>query len=301
MNGQKYEGLYLFLLSLYLMFSVGCGHGVRYRNCDEEPAWSPDGYRIAFYRDPNRNPPVPFGEEDSSGIWILDLETMDAYFLTKGRLPDWSPDGKWIAYVYNRNIYKINVETKEIKQLTTWGSCFFPDWALNGKLLAFDFSYHTPSFDSFGIWILNLIDNTTKHLGGGREPDWHPGGNILTFIGVIDSVGGIYAADTNGYNVRLIVKGGYSPVFLYSPVFSPDGSKIAYVSERDQRRNIYVIDTLGENKIQLTDVACAVDPSWSPDGSKIVFSQRDEEAMTMSLWIMNSDGSEKRRMTWPDD
>jgi Tol biopolymer transport system component len=86
-----------------------------------------------------------------------------------------------------------------------------------------------------------------------------------------------------------------------SPAWSPDGSKIAYVSERDQRRNIYVIDTLGENKIQLTDVACAVDPSWSPDGSKIVFSQRDEEAMTMSLWIMNSDGSEKRRMTWPDD
>ena len=293
----------IIILILFLIISIGCEHAPTHRNDDKEPAWSPDGRYIAFYRDPNRNPPVPFGEEDSSGIWILDLETMEVNFLTDGSLPDWSPDGKWIAYVYNRNIYKINLETKEIKQLTTWGSCFFPDWAPTGKKIIFDRS--TGGADSSGFWIIDTETLIMIHLSlqdfRGGEADWSPDGTKIVYVAPL-SQNAPYSeiqikSLVNLDSLRLTNNNTEDD----SPVFSPDGSKIAYVSERDQRRNIYVIDTLGENKIQLTDVACAVDPSWSPDGSKIVFSQRDEEAMTMSLWIMNSDGSEKRRMTWPDD
>ena len=61
------------------------------------------------------------------------------------------------------------------------------------------------------------------------------------------------------------------------PSWSPDGTKIAFSSERDGNHEIYVMNTNGSNPTNLTNNA-AVDqmPSWSPDGTKIVFtSDRD--------------------------
>jgi len=290
---------------LSLIISIGCDRTPTHRNCDEEPAWSPNGRYLAFLRGPNRDPPVSYGEEDSSGIWILDLETMEANFLTDGSAPDWAPDGKWIAYVKDRDIYRINIETKEIKQLTTWGSCFFPDWSPNGKHIAFDTNHDDPKGANV-IWLMdsngtNYKDISIHGTGEWREPDWSPLGNRIVHIRYLVNVSfrEIFVMDSSGQNALRFTN---NQIDDCCPTWSPDGSKIAYVSDyTSEKINIYVIDTLGQNKVQLTDVDCAIDPSWSPDGSQIVFSQRNKEATTMSLWIMNSDGSEKRRITWPDD
>src|SRR5262249_7886288 len=56
------------------------------------------------------------------------------------------------------------------------------------------------------------------------------------------------------------------------PRWSPDGSKIAFQSNRDGKYEIYVMDVDGANVKRLTNnQANDTDPAWSPDGKKIAF------------------------------
>ncbi len=81
-----------------------------------------------------------------------------------------------------------------------------------------------------------------------------------------------------------------------SPVPSiPPAGKIVFASNRTGIPQVWVMDTSGENQIQLTsltDGACQ--PDWSPDGKKIVFvtpcSKRDFRYPKSNLSIMDSDG-----------
>ena len=59
--------------------------------------------------------------------------------------------------------------------------------------------------------------------------------------------------------------------------WSPDGTKIAFTTDRDGDWEIYLMDNDGSNPIRLTDsIGLDWKPIWSPDGTKIAFqSQRD--------------------------
>jgi len=92
----------------------------------------------------------------------------------------------------------------------------------------------------------------------------------------------------------------------YSPAWSPDGTKIAYSSERLGNTEIYVMDTDGENLVQLTRHRATDDsPSWSPDGRKIAFiSDRDHlfvvgpgQIGELEIYVMNAEGNNVVRIT----
>ncbi|MBI2650204.1 PD40 domain-containing protein, partial [Candidatus Woesearchaeota archaeon] len=79
------------------------------------------------------------------------------------------------------------------------------------------------------------------------------------------------------------------------PAWSPDGSKIAFGSNRDGTHpNIYIMNADGSNIIKLTNFADpyeAGDMSWSPDGKKITFQYDARGASEGEVWIINADGS----------
>lgn len=99
------------------------------------------------------------------------------------------------------------------------------------------------------------------------------------------------------------IDGSVTPVQLtnsaandYSPVWSPDGLKIAFVSERDNNPEIYVMKADGSEQTRLTNNAVSDTlPAWSPDGQKIAFvSNRDNSS---EIYVMGADGGNQTRIT----
>ena len=81
----------------------------------------------------------------------------------------------------------------------------------------------------------------------------------------------------------------------YKPAWSPDGSHIAFESNRNGNLEIYVMNADGSHQFRLTRHPDAdYGPSWTPDGSRILFSRFENGHSTM--WSMKPDGTDIRPM-----
>jgi Tol biopolymer transport system component len=82
-----------------------------------------------------------------------------------------------------------------------------------------------------------------------------------------------------------------------SPQFSPDGGRIAFVSDRSGAEEVWVVDSSGENATQLSSFGAGScgSPRWSPDGSRIVFDYLGDKGR--ALHVIGAGGGPVRRLT----
>ena len=102
----------------------------------------------------------------------------------------------------------------------------------------------------------------------------------------------IYVMDADGGNQDNLTD---HPAYDGQPDWSPDGTKIVFVSSRDGAGSqIYVMDADGKSPIRLTDgPGSKSDPDWSPDGRKIAFSVDGREDY---IAVMNADGRNREKL-----
>ena len=116
----------------------------------------------------------------------------------------------------------------------------------------------------------------------------------IVFKSLRDGNAEIYVMDAYGGNQENLTN---HPADDRQPDWSPDGTKIAFVSRRDgNREQIHVMDADGKNVIRLTDLRVWMrGPCWSPDGQTIAFvSGRDGGS---EIYVIGVDGRGRKRVT----
>jgi Tol biopolymer transport system component len=88
-----------------------------------------------------------------------------------------------------------------------------------------------------------------------------------------------------------------NPAEDHSPVWSPDGGTIAFVSNRDGNAEIYLMATDGRGQTNLTEnPADDYDPAWSGNGDRLAFTSSRDDPIRADIWVMNSDGSGQAKL-----
>ena len=115
----------------------------------------------------------------------------------------------------------------------------------------------------------------------------------IAFTSLRDGNAEIFVMDADGGNQERLTNHPWSDT---EPDWSPDGTKIAFVSRRDTgRRQIHVMDADGKNVIRLTEGQHQDKglPDWSPDGGKIAFTVEGRE---WHIAVMDADGNNREKL-----
>ena len=220
-------------------------------------AWSPDGSRIAFISLRDGNPE----------IYVMNADGSNPTRLTNNPAEDsdpaWSPDGTKIAFAAlrdgNPEIYVMNTDGTGQARLTNNPAFDLrPAWSPDGSKITF----HTGRDGNAEIYVMNADGtgqtNLTNNLAPDLFPDWSPDGSKIAFTSERDEGGNeeIYVMDKDGSNPTrltnnpLVSAGGEG--HDNTPDWSPDGSKIAFNSDRDGNFEIYVMNADGTGQTRLT-------------------------------------------------
>jgi Tol biopolymer transport system component len=270
-----------------------------------EPAWSPDGKRIAC---------TGFVAEGvaTSQIWSLHPNKSDAVPVTEGKYldhnPIWSTDGRHLFFISDRggsfDVWWIQVNKRgepdgDAQPLTAGAGVGAIALSNDGTSIAF-----TKVVDRSNIWSIPIVHDRAVTLAEALE---HTSENNYIESVAISPDGEWIAFDSNrrgNMDIWLMHKDGgevrtltTNPAHDWCPYWSSDGENIIFHSMRTGNRDLFVIPVGGGALTRLTNhPAEDLLPVWSPDGSTIAF--LSNRSGNMDAWLMSSGGGEFRQLTF---
>ena len=258
-----------------------------------EPAWSPDGSKIAFVSDRDGNYEIYVMDANGSNQERL------TYNIYSDRTPAWSPDGNTIAFTSDRNgnpeVYLMEFDGSNQRRVTDsyeildrpWFGLTYsisPAWSPDGSKIAFEVGAQLVEGAVSDLYILDISDNTIRQFTHGpyscmmgeactdRYPSWSPDGDKIVFVshkpGGGIKVKNVEESDPNnpGYTVL-------QPAYLCDVEWAPTGDYFAF-STGGETTDIYVVPVDRQTGIPTREtiwLTYGIHPCWSPNGTKIAF------------------------------
>ena len=221
-------------------------------------------------------------------------------------------DGTQLAYVRDGQIWLVSSDGGNPLQLTAGPGDEDPAWSPDGRRIAFARQGAIHIMDADGSNVIRLTDGPAA-----RQPTWSSDSRRLAYatscrVGqAFDGCVLVASVDpTDTARTRVGLERGW----LDSPAWSPDGTRIAFVSDWaafDFVADLYVV-TLADGKVtQLTSgfrswedgpIPRYEQPAWSPDGRQLAVigcPSAYYNCDSSTLLVMNADGSGERRLTSP--
>ena len=220
-----------------------------------QPAWSPNGKRIAFVRDGQ------IFVVDADGQHERRLTTRKPGLHWPGRFPAWSRDGKRIAFTGTRDLFTVRVADRKLIPLTSsqhsWLGNFAPAYSPDGRTIALSRSTDAFNSDIFlmsadGRNLRRLTKSQGSHDSLGEEtmPTWSPSGRTIVFVSNRDGNFELYAIGRDGRGERRISD---TPYDEESPRFSRDGKRLLFT--HDGRVATMSLDGTGVRELGLGSAA----------------------------------------------
>ena len=210
--------------------------------------------------------------------------------------PDWSPDGRSIAFASRRggsfDIYVMNADGTGTRRLTaTSDDDDNPTWSPDGRRLAFNRAgdIYVMSADGTGV------RRVTVEMDPQTDPAWSPDGKWIAYVrGSQGTVGvdlrELWLVQPDGKRNHALTTMGVSS---YSPAWSPNSTRVAFATNVESTQfDIYTIGVNGTGLQRVTvNAEDTFEPAWSPDGKTIAYSEGG------AIYVTDAAGKTAKRIT----